>query len=279
MVIGPPGSGKTTYCSGMSQYLTAIGRRNLVINLDPANDANDLPYPVGFDVMRELVRLDRVAEEHGLGPNGGLMVAMEVMADEVEYIEEKIRENVKNYDFSNTVGAPPSHDDSQKSDPSNGDVYLIFDFPGQVELFTHDTCVSRIVRHFQSLDYRLACVQLVDSHFCSNAGKFLSAVLVATTAMIRMEMPMVNVLSKIDLLTRYGELPFNLDFFAECNDLERMVQFLDCPFGQVDERDGREGWDFTEDEGYMEAKRRVKDSPFNRKYRKLNEQVRFFVLF
>ena len=27
LVIGPPGSGKTTYCNGVSQYLTALGRK------------------------------------------------------------------------------------------------------------------------------------------------------------------------------------------------------------------------------------------------------------
>lgn len=57
LVIGPPGSGKTTYCNGMQQFLTAIGRcralfpeeiihpcasmcgrKVAIINLDPAND-------------------------------------------------------------------------------------------------------------------------------------------------------------------------------------------------------------------------------------------------
>uniref|UniRef100_A0A2K6F6V5 GPN-loop GTPase 2 n=1 Tax=Propithecus coquereli TaxID=379532 RepID=A0A2K6F6V5_PROCO len=41
-VIGPPGSGKTTYCLGMSEFLRALGRRVAVVNLDPANEG--LPY-------------------------------------------------------------------------------------------------------------------------------------------------------------------------------------------------------------------------------------------
>ena len=39
VVIGPPGSGKTTYCEGMRQYLEGVGRQVAIINLDPANDA------------------------------------------------------------------------------------------------------------------------------------------------------------------------------------------------------------------------------------------------
>ena len=42
IVIGPPGSGKTTYCNGMSQFLTALGRKVAVINIDPAND--NIPF-------------------------------------------------------------------------------------------------------------------------------------------------------------------------------------------------------------------------------------------
>ncbi|KAF6344630.1 GPN-loop GTPase 2 [Rhinolophus ferrumequinum] len=37
-VIGPPGSGKTTYCLGMSEFLRALGRPVAVVNLDPANE-------------------------------------------------------------------------------------------------------------------------------------------------------------------------------------------------------------------------------------------------
>ena len=68
LVIGPPGSGKTTYCNGMHQYLTALGRKVAIINLDPANDV--LPYTAAVDVS-ELVCLETVMEELKLGPNGG----------------------------------------------------------------------------------------------------------------------------------------------------------------------------------------------------------------
>ncbi len=38
IVIGPPGSGKTTYCFYMKEYFEHFGRQTCIINLDPAND-------------------------------------------------------------------------------------------------------------------------------------------------------------------------------------------------------------------------------------------------
>lgn len=68
LVIGPAGSGKTTYCNGMQQYLSLTGRKTVVVNLDPANDA--LPYDCAVDVS-ELVSLAEVQDNLKLGPNGG----------------------------------------------------------------------------------------------------------------------------------------------------------------------------------------------------------------
>lgn len=68
IVIGPPGSGKTTYCNGMAQFMQALGRKVVLVNLDPANDA--LPYNADVDVS-ELVCLEQVMQELHLGPNGG----------------------------------------------------------------------------------------------------------------------------------------------------------------------------------------------------------------
>ena len=57
VVVGPPGSGKTTYCFGMYQYLKAIGRDAAVVNLDPANHGEGLPYSPAVDIS-ELVSLE-----------------------------------------------------------------------------------------------------------------------------------------------------------------------------------------------------------------------------
>lgn len=44
LVIGPPGSGKTTYCFAMKEYFEHFGRQTIIINLDPANEVIDKVY-------------------------------------------------------------------------------------------------------------------------------------------------------------------------------------------------------------------------------------------
>ena len=44
IIIGPPGAGKTTYCDYMSQLLRGLNRQVAIINIDPANEGETLPY-------------------------------------------------------------------------------------------------------------------------------------------------------------------------------------------------------------------------------------------
>ena len=46
--------------------------------------------------------------------------------------------------------------------------------------------------------------------------------------MIQMDMPHVNVLSKIDKVSSYDELPFNLDFYTDVDDLTYLTPYLEA---------------------------------------------------
>lgn len=89
LVIGPPGSGKSTYCDGMQQMLTALERKVSVVNLDPANDHTS--YPAALDV-RDLIPLDEVMEAEELGPNGGVLYALEELEHNFEWLENGLKE-------------------------------------------------------------------------------------------------------------------------------------------------------------------------------------------
>ena len=88
LVIGPPGAGKTTYCNGMHQFLGALGRKSSVVNIDAAND--QLSYPCAVDV-RSLVSLQDIMEYEGLGPNGGIMYALETLEANFEWLEDRLK--------------------------------------------------------------------------------------------------------------------------------------------------------------------------------------------
>ena len=45
--------------------------------------------------------------------------------------------------------------------------------------------------------------------------------------MINLEMPAVNVLSKIDLITKYGQVDYDLDYYTELPDISRMLFGVD----------------------------------------------------
>uniref|UniRef100_A0A803M2M5 GPN-loop GTPase 2 n=1 Tax=Chenopodium quinoa TaxID=63459 RepID=A0A803M2M5_CHEQI len=200
LVIGPPGSGKTTYCNGMSQFFPQIGRKVAIINLDPANDA--LPYDCAVNI-EELVKLSDVMNEHSLGPNGGLVYCMDYLEKNVDWLESKLKPLLKDH-------------------------YLLFDFPGQVELFfLHSSAKSVILKLVKKLNLRLTAVHLVDAHLCSDAGKYISALLLSLSTMLHMELPHVNVFSKIDLIESYGKLAFNLDFYTDAQDLSYLQYCLD----------------------------------------------------
>ncbi|CAH2059946.1 unnamed protein product [Thlaspi arvense] len=176
VVIGPPGSGKTTYCNGMSQFLSLIGRKVAIVNLDPANDA--LPYECAVNV-EELIKLEDVMVDPALGPNGGLVYCMEYLEKNIDWLEAKLKPLVKDH-------------------------YILFDFPGQVELFfIHDSSKNFLTKLIKSLNLRLVVVQLIDCHLCSDPGNYISALLLSLSTMLHMELPHINVLSKIDLIGSY----------------------------------------------------------------------------
>ncbi len=204
IVLGPPGSGKTKYCSVMQEYLTNLGRTCYVINLDPANDR--LTYDCQLNIF-DLINVEDVMINCHLGPNGALMYCMEFLEENIEWLLENLKLMCTRNDEKNA--------------------YLLFDFPGQVELYTHHNSVKNIIQKLIKVDYRLCCVNLVDSYYASDPAKFISVMLMSLNTMLQIELPHVNILSKMDLIQQYGKLAFNLDFYTDVLDLSYLCETLD----------------------------------------------------
>ena len=69
------------------QFLGAIGRKASIINLDPANDKP--PYDAAVDIQ-SLVTLQDVMESEGLGPNGGIVYALEVLEENFDWLVDQL---------------------------------------------------------------------------------------------------------------------------------------------------------------------------------------------
>lgn len=197
-MMGPAGSGKSTYCKYVHEHCQTIRRTVHVINLDPA--AENFNYPVTSDI-RELVDVDDVmeAEDLKLGPNGGLVFCMEYLIENIEWLQEELGEGE--------------------------DDYFIFDCPGQIELYTHMPVMKQLVHSLHSWDFHVCGVFIVDAQFLIDAAKFFSGVTAALSAMVQMEVPFVNVMSKMDLLSQENSdklerylTPHASDLVADLND-------------------------------------------------------------
>lgn len=109
----------------------AIGRQCSVVNLDPANDHTN--YPCALDI-RNLVTLEEIMADDQLGPNGGVLYALEELEQNMQWLEEGLKEL--------------------------GEDYILFDCPGQVELYTHHNSLRNIFYRLQKLGYRVRMMRL-----------------------------------------------------------------------------------------------------------------------
>ena len=104
--VGPAGTGKSTFSGALKDWMISQGLDSAIVNLDPG--AEFLPYEPDFDI-REILSLSDVMSEYSLGPNGAQVVAADLMLENYQAILKPLEE------FE--------------------DYYVIFDTPGQIELF------------------------------------------------------------------------------------------------------------------------------------------------
>ncbi|PWZ23691.1 GPN-loop GTPase 3 [Zea mays] len=128
LVIGPAGSGKSTYCSSLYDHCQTVGRTIHIVNLDPA--AEHFDYPVDM---------------------------------------------------------------------------------GQIELFTHVPVLRNFVEHLKRKNFNVCAVYLLDSQFVSDVTKYISGCMASLSAMIQLELPHINILSKMDLVSNKKDVEEYLD--------------------------------------------------------------------
>lgn len=145
------------------------------MNLDPA--AESFEHQPDLDI-KDLISLKDAMEEVGLGPNGGLIYCFEFLLENLDWLTEALDTVTEEY-------------------------LIIFDMPGQIELYTHVPILPALVRYLTrpgSLDIRMCAVYLLEATFVVDRAKFFAGTLSAMSAMLLLEVPHINVLSKMDLV-------------------------------------------------------------------------------
>ena len=74
---------------------------------------------------------------------------------------------------------------------------------------------------------QLVVVHLSDSFCLTQPSLYISNLLLTLRAMLQMDLPHINVLTKIDKVASYDPLPFNLDFYTEVQDLGYLQPYLE----------------------------------------------------
>ncbi|KAI5852811.1 GPN-loop GTPase [Morchella snyderi] len=173
LVIGPAGCGKSTFCAALIAHIKNIKRSCIYVNLDPA--AEEFEYEPDVDI-KDLISLEDVMDEMGLGPNGGLMACFEFLMDNLDWLESELGE-------------------------TGEESLTIFDCPGQIELYTHVPILPNLAKHLTGhMSFNLCAAYLLESTFVIDKTKFFAGTLSAMSCMIMLEIPHINILSKMDLV-------------------------------------------------------------------------------
>lgn len=167
--VGTAGSGKSTLVSAYKQWLDDNGVDAIIVNMDPGADS--LPYEPDIDI-RDWVVLGDVMQEYKLGPNGAQIVAADLMAVHISKLIEVL--------------------ETYKSD------YALIDTPGQLELFAFRESSEATIEAFGKEDSMMAF--LSDPALSKSPNGFVSAMVLGALAQFRLQVPVINLLSKCDIL-------------------------------------------------------------------------------
>jgi len=172
--IGTAGSGKSTLTGEMKNYVITRNPETsaITLNLDPGVRA--IPYNPDIDI-RDYIILEEVMDEYGLGPNGAMILASDLMVNFLDDLKDEI-------------------------DEYNPD-WIFVDTAGQLELFAFRETGPLIASTLGFGSIQRAVTFLFDSHFVLRPNGFISTLLLAASVQFRFKnISQINLLSKVDLL-------------------------------------------------------------------------------
>jgi len=182
-LIGTAGSGKSSLVRSYKEWLDHNGIDAIIVNLDPGAEA--LPYVPDIDI-REWVSLQEMMDEYALGPNGAQIACADLMAMNIEKLTD-------------VLGTYKTR-------------YALIDTPGQLELFAFRRSSNVIVDALGK--ERSMAVFLADPLLCRTSNGLVSTMMLSSIVQFRLGIPLINVLSKSDLLND-DELDKLLSWFAD----------------------------------------------------------------
>ena len=168
-IIGTAGSGKSLLTAAYSEWLKMQKQDVATVNLDPG--VLELPYSPDVDV-RDYIDVISLMDEYKLGPNAALIMAADLIAEEIDKITAEI-------------------------EALNPDIVLV-DTPGQMELFAFRASGPYIVSEMTKEPK--AIIYLFDSVFCLNPLNYVSNLFLSAAVYNRFLTPQIHVLSKCDLI-------------------------------------------------------------------------------
>ncbi|EQB71861.1 MAG: hypothetical protein AMDU1_APLC00017G0048 [Thermoplasmatales archaeon A-plasma] len=183
-VTGPAGTGKSTFCAAYKDWLISNGYDAAIVNLDPGSEY--IPYEAEIDI-RETVSLSQIMSEYNLGPNGAQIVAADLLLENTEPVTKVLRELE--------------------------DYYVIFDTPGQIELFSFRPGSPMLVDRLSNGKAMIAFI--ADAVLSASPSGFISQKMLFGSVLSRFYKPMLFVLNKLDLITD--------------DDLEAVMRWEDSP--------------------------------------------------
>ncbi len=170
-VLGPAGSGKSYLTKALVDWLRDQQLDAIAVNLDPAVEVT--PYNPDVDI-RDYITLQQVMKRFGLGPNGGLVLSIDLSVNYIDRIMSRINEYRPNY--------------------------VVIDTPGQLEIFAFRNAGRIVIDAISELG-KTVVLFLLDSQLITRPSSFISMALLAISTALRHGKPQITVLSKADNLT------------------------------------------------------------------------------
>lgn len=172
IVLGMAGSGKTTFTRSLIQHAQAQFNP-YVVNLDPA--CREVPYAAHIDI-RDTVNYREVMKQYQLGPNGGIVTALNMFTTKMPKFAELVRRAGE-----------------------RGHKWCIIDTPGQIEVFTWSASGSIITEGLATM-FPTIVVYVMDVVRSSCPTTFMSNMLYACSILYKTRLPFLIALNKVSAI-------------------------------------------------------------------------------